>query len=953
MKGDWIQKPQQDTTVIFVHGILSSSEECWKNDNGTYWFNLLKEDTKLAGLGIYTFSYNTGIFSGDYSLNDAVDALKARLELDDVLKQNHRLIFVCHSMGGIVVRKYIVERQIDLINLDIQIGLFLVASPSLGSDYANLIKGFAKILNNTQADALRFSQNNTWLNGLDKEFINLKEAKHLPIIGKELIEDKSIILKGNDIKFKIFNIISFFKKQIVKPFSGARFFENPYKVENSDHLTISKPENKDAIQHRLLCQFIKDVLLLNGNADESENHNKHTPSNDVTQTRNINTNIYIEGNVKGGNVAGRDINQAQGGIVHGNKIISNVTGSSVGDSVVTAGEVSHSFNNIHNYTSIYNYYSEKEQKKIQVLVNIRHLPEPNTALIGRKTELAQLTEAIKNPNKRLGIIVAAGGIGKSALTDEWLQQIAQENYYGKTRVFGWSFYAQGTRKIYDNSQEFFNKVLPFLGITEIPKEEIEKARVLAWCLRQQPCLFILDGLEPLQYPKSMNGELQDSALKEFIACFRQDAGKSFVLFSSRQPLVELKNWQADRYLSLPLENLPHDDGAKLLQTLGVKGNEKERQDASKELNGHALSLLLMGRLLNEYHKGNIFYMNKLPPLTSANGDGDKDAEKDSRHALRVLHYYDSLQDTASRCFLQLLGLFDRPMNQKEKAVLIADAQHAEPLRDLTKDEWEKLEQHLEETASLSSKKDSLGRSDDYDVHPIVREFFRQKFKEQYPEAFKQAHLVLFEYYQKLPKKDKPETLEEMLPLYQAVVHGCLAEQYQQAYNVYFSRIDYQYLPTEISRGYASNKLGAYSQNLTALAAFFPLGLGNLPVQIGLTGEMQLSLLEKTSHYLTSLGRFLEASESAEEYLKLSRSLDDKKDASNACRMLTNLYQPQGRLVDAESVATQAVEYAKSNAEGLVLNLCRLAIVLHRKGEIENAESFFRQADEIEQNKNKQ
>ena len=56
-------------------------------------------------------------------------------------------------------------------------------------------------------------------------------------------------------------------------------------------------------------------------------------------------------------------------------------------------------------------------------INVDHLPKPTTALIGRKTELAQLTEAFTNPNIRLAIIVAAGGIGKSALTDEWLQQI--------------------------------------------------------------------------------------------------------------------------------------------------------------------------------------------------------------------------------------------------------------------------------------------------------------------------------------------------------------------------------------------------------------------------------------------------------------------------------------------------------------------------------------------------
>ncbi|MFZ2727348.1 MAG: SAV_2336 N-terminal domain-related protein [Methylococcaceae bacterium] len=198
----------------------------------------------------------------------------------------------------------------------------------------------------------------------------------------------------------------------------------------------------------------------------------------------------------------------------------------------------------------------------RVKLDVSRLPKSTTALIGRKTELAQLTEAFTNRNKRLAIIVASGGIGKSALTDEWLRQIAQENYYGKTCVFGWSFYSQGSHNTFTNSQAFFSEVLPFLGVAEIPKDEIEKARLLARCLQEQPCLLILDGLEPLQYAEnlqSMNGELQDIALKEFIICFRQIASKSFVLISSRQPLVELNRWQAEHYLLLDLKTLSHDE----------------------------------------------------------------------------------------------------------------------------------------------------------------------------------------------------------------------------------------------------------------------------------------------------------------------------------------------------------------------------------------------------------
>jgi hypothetical protein len=51
----------------------------------------------------------------------------------DALK-NQRLIFVCHSMGGIVVRQYLVTRALDFIEAQIHRGLFLVGSPSLGSE---------------------------------------------------------------------------------------------------------------------------------------------------------------------------------------------------------------------------------------------------------------------------------------------------------------------------------------------------------------------------------------------------------------------------------------------------------------------------------------------------------------------------------------------------------------------------------------------------------------------------------------------------------------------------------------------------------------------------------------------------------------------------------------------------------------------------------------------------
>jgi hypothetical protein len=247
MHGEWVRKPAGETSVVFVHGILSSGEKCWRNSNGAYWPELLEQEPALAELGIYVYTYQTGVFSGTYSISDIVDDLKERLfNLDNVIN-NHQIIFVCHSMGGIVVRKFIVERILDIKKENLSIGLFLVASPSLGSDYANYVNLLSNLVGNAQANALGFSQENNWLNDLDKEFKNIKESGELNMHGKELIEDKPVIFK------------KLFKKQIVEPFSAAKYFGNPYKVPGSDHSSIAKPENREAIQHRLLVEFIKKI----------------------------------------------------------------------------------------------------------------------------------------------------------------------------------------------------------------------------------------------------------------------------------------------------------------------------------------------------------------------------------------------------------------------------------------------------------------------------------------------------------------------------------------------------------------------------------------------------------------------------------------------------------------------------------------------------------------------
>jgi alpha-beta hydrolase superfamily lysophospholipase len=48
------------------------------------------------------------------------------------VRSQKQIIFVCHSMGGIVARRFLISDQAEIIDTRKRIGLFLVSSPSSG-----------------------------------------------------------------------------------------------------------------------------------------------------------------------------------------------------------------------------------------------------------------------------------------------------------------------------------------------------------------------------------------------------------------------------------------------------------------------------------------------------------------------------------------------------------------------------------------------------------------------------------------------------------------------------------------------------------------------------------------------------------------------------------------------------------------------------------------------------
>src|SRR5207344_2094673 len=126
----------------------------------------------------------------------------------------------------------------------------------------------------------------------------------------------------------------------------------------------------------------------------------------------------------------------------------------------------------------------------------------------------------------------------------------------------------------------------------------------------------------------------------------------------RTPVADIADHDGASALRRELEQLSSDAGAKLLRSLGVKGDEAELRSASSEFSGHCLALTLLGSYLTDAYDGDIRCRKEISEhLAHDVRQGD--------HARKVMESYRTwLGEGPELSVLRMLGLFDRPADEK-------------------------------------------------------------------------------------------------------------------------------------------------------------------------------------------------------------------------------------------------------------------------------------------------
>jgi pimeloyl-ACP methyl ester carboxylesterase len=178
--------PDHELVVVFVHGLFGDSETTWTNANGVYWPELLSRDEVVNDSDVYVASYPSPYFGNSMNIEEVVSGLNNQLVNDEIFSKHREVIFVCHSLGGLIVQRLLTEHREYAPSVKF---LYLFASPETGAEVAKLGTYFSR---DPLLKTLLSGDENVYLQTLEDDWRTLKphvqtlcayEKRPLPVVG--------------------------------------------------------------------------------------------------------------------------------------------------------------------------------------------------------------------------------------------------------------------------------------------------------------------------------------------------------------------------------------------------------------------------------------------------------------------------------------------------------------------------------------------------------------------------------------------------------------------------------------------------------------------------------------------------------------------------------------------------------------------------------------------------
>ncbi len=136
ISGSYVHPPQHNRVIIFVNGVFGDGASTWTNDTtGKYWPTLMASDPDFADADIYVHSFLSPHLTTAQQILELAGRMKDYLETQGVISKHGELVFLCHSMGGLVTRAFLLSARLPAARVPM---IYFFATPTAGANVAGI-----------------------------------------------------------------------------------------------------------------------------------------------------------------------------------------------------------------------------------------------------------------------------------------------------------------------------------------------------------------------------------------------------------------------------------------------------------------------------------------------------------------------------------------------------------------------------------------------------------------------------------------------------------------------------------------------------------------------------------------------------------------------------------------------------------------------------------------------
>jgi pimeloyl-ACP methyl ester carboxylesterase len=221
--------------VVFVHGIIGARDATWKNQAASFPA-LLESDPEFHNkIDTFVYEYFTPKFGNANSIVGLADQFRGSLDDHRVFDNHQRVVFVSHSMGGLVVRLFLLNKRERLAKVPM---LYFYATPTNGSELTIAAREISK---NPQLRGMLPLEGNDLLQSIQSLWLGWDAAKKLP-------------------SYCAYETLPTFGVMVVSMGSATALCNEDLDPITANHIDIVKPKDRDDPRYTRLAHALRSVL---------------------------------------------------------------------------------------------------------------------------------------------------------------------------------------------------------------------------------------------------------------------------------------------------------------------------------------------------------------------------------------------------------------------------------------------------------------------------------------------------------------------------------------------------------------------------------------------------------------------------------------------------------------------------------------------------------------------